>query len=77
MTMDINDPDNSAIHQVASDYYGGWYEANVERIARSLHSDLAKRAIRKDDRGIGMAHSQIAIFGSNATAGSSKTIIRR
>lgn len=51
MTMDINDPDNSAIHQVASDYYGGWYEANVERIARSLHSDLAKRAIRKDDGG--------------------------
>jgi hypothetical protein len=51
MTMNINDPDRSAIYQAASDYYGGWYKANVERIARSLHSDLAKRAIRKDDGG--------------------------
>jgi hypothetical protein len=30
---------------------GGWYEANVERISRSLHPVLAKRAIRKDEKG--------------------------
>ncbi len=51
MTTQITDPDSAAIHQAASDYYSGWYEANVERIARSLHPDLAKRAIRNDERG--------------------------
>jgi len=51
MTTQVTGPDSAAIHQAASDYYGGWYEANVERIARSLHSDLAKRAIRKDEKG--------------------------
>lgn len=51
MTMVNNDTDSKAIHQAASDYYGGWYEANVERISRSLHPDLAKRAIRRDEKG--------------------------
>jgi hypothetical protein len=52
MTTQMTDPDSIAIHQAASDYEGGWYEANVERIARSLHSNLAKRAVRKDGKGI-------------------------
>jgi hypothetical protein len=51
MTMDIDDPDRKAIEQAASDYCGGWYEANVERISSSLHPDLAKRAIRIDGKG--------------------------
>ena len=51
MTTQITDPDIASIYQAASDYYGGWYEANVERIARSLHPDLAKRSIQKDKNG--------------------------
>jgi len=56
MTAQITDPDIASIYQAASDYYGGWYEANVERIARSLHPDLAKRAIRKDESGKDFLH---------------------
>lgn len=47
----MNDPDYQAIYQAAADYYRGWYEANAEQIARSLHPNLAKRAIRKDAEG--------------------------
>lgn len=56
MTNQFTDPDREAIYQAASDYYGGWYEANVERISRSLHPDLAKRAIRKDESGKEFLH---------------------
>lgn len=56
MTPQYSDPDSLAIYQAASDYYAGWYEANVERIARSLHPDLAKRAIRKDESGKDFLH---------------------
>ncbi len=51
MTTPNPDPDRAAIHQAALDYYGGWYEANVARIARSLHPELAKRAIKRDEKG--------------------------
>jgi hypothetical protein len=56
MTPFFTDPDEMAIYQTASDYYGGWYEASVERMARSLHPDLAKRAIRKDKDGKDFLH---------------------
>ncbi len=56
MPTNITDPDSTAIYQAASDYYGGWSEANVERIARSLHPDLVKRAIRKDKQGKDFLH---------------------
>ena len=49
MTTQNPDPDRAAIYQAASDYYGGWYEADVDRISHSLHSGLAKRAIRKNE----------------------------
>jgi hypothetical protein len=48
---DTTDTDLAAIYQAAADYYDGWYSANVEQIDRSLHSGLAKRAIRKDKAG--------------------------
>ena len=32
-----------AIRQVALDYIEGWYEADVERMQRALHTDLVKR----------------------------------
>jgi hypothetical protein len=56
MTVQTTDPDIAAIYQAASDYYDGWYKANVDRIARSLHPDLAKRAIRKDASGTDFLH---------------------
>lgn len=52
----LTDPDSRAIYQAAADYYGGWYGANVEQIARSLHPGLAKRAIRKDGNGKEFLH---------------------
>jgi hypothetical protein len=51
MTTQRVDTDTEAIVQAASDYYGGWYEANPERMSRSLHAGLAKRALRKNDKG--------------------------
>ena len=43
--------DHAAIYQAVSDYYEGWYGPNAEQIAQSLHTDLAKRAIKLDDSG--------------------------
>lgn len=56
MATPYTDPDYAAIYQAASDYYGGYYEANVDRISHSLHPDLAKRAIRKDQNGKEFLH---------------------
>lgn len=43
--------DNQAIYQTVSDYYDGWYVPNIERMNRSLHTDLAKRAVERNDAG--------------------------
>jgi len=51
MNTQSRDLDIKAIHETVEDYYGGWYEANPERMRRCLHADLAKRAIKLDDTG--------------------------
>jgi hypothetical protein len=51
MNIQDKDLDIKAIHEAVEDYYGGWYEANVERMSRCLHSGLAKRAIKLDENG--------------------------
>jgi hypothetical protein len=38
------DADRRAITAVVHDYYESWYEGDAERMARSLHPNLAKRA---------------------------------
>lgn len=43
--------DNAAIYQAVTDYYEGWYEPNPKQMAKCLHTDLAKRAIRLDEQG--------------------------
>jgi hypothetical protein len=43
--------DADLIKQTALDYIEGWYEGNAERMERALHPELAKRIVRKDDRG--------------------------
>lgn len=40
--------DLAAIRQAALDYMQGWYESDAERMRRSLHTELAKRAILRD-----------------------------
>ncbi|MFQ5675330.1 MAG: nuclear transport factor 2 family protein [bacterium] len=39
--------DSLAVKSASMDYVEGWYQADAERMARSLHPDLAKRAVRK------------------------------
>ena len=51
MITQAKDLDIKAIHEAVEDYYGGWYEADVERVNRCLHPDLAKRAIKHDEKG--------------------------
>jgi hypothetical protein len=40
--------DSAAIRQTALDYIEGWYAGDHERMARSLHPELAKRLVRTD-----------------------------
>ena len=40
--------DLEAIRRAALDYMQGWYEGDAERMRRSLHPELAKRAILRD-----------------------------
>lgn len=51
MNSSLREADIKAIHEAVEDYYGGWYEANPERMRRCLHMDLAKRAIKRDEAG--------------------------
>lgn len=39
--------ESTLVKNAAMDYVEGWYEGNVERMQRSLHPDLVKRAVRK------------------------------
>ena len=43
--------DNAAIYQSVSDYYEGWYRPSVDQMAKCLHPNLAKRAIKRTDAG--------------------------
>jgi hypothetical protein len=49
--MQLAHLDNQAIYQTVSDYYDGWYQPDVERMDRSLHASLAKRAVQLDESG--------------------------
>jgi hypothetical protein len=44
-------PDAELIKQTALDYIEGYYEGNCDRMERALHPELAKRIVRRDDRG--------------------------
>lgn len=48
MPEDQSSSDLAAIRRAALDYMQGWYEADAERMGRSLHPELAKRAILPD-----------------------------
>jgi RNA recognition motif-containing protein len=45
-----DDADRAAIKQTALNYIEGWYEADAERMEKSLHPELAKRIVRVDPK---------------------------
>lgn len=47
----ITAADAAAIRATIDDYYLGWYDADGERMGRSLHSDLIKRGWLPDPAG--------------------------
>jgi hypothetical protein len=67
MNTQARDADIKAIHEAVEDYYGGWYEANPERMERCLHPDLAKRAIKLDENGKEYLHHLTKNIMVNAT----------
>ncbi len=49
--VDLSAEDQAAIRAAALDYAEGWYAGDRERMARSLHDTLAKRAWLPDREG--------------------------
>ena len=43
--------DEAAIRATCLDYIEGWYTGDAARMERSLHPDLAKRIVTRDDKG--------------------------
>jgi len=50
-TITASAADQAAIKQTALDYIEGWYEGNAERMERAIHPELAKRIVRKNEKG--------------------------
>jgi len=44
--------DHELITRTVRDYFEGWYDADVARMDRALHSDLVKRSPAEDDGAI-------------------------
>lgn len=44
--------DSAAIRATALDYIEGWYASDADRMARSLHPELAKRIVNTDQSGL-------------------------
>ncbi|MBL8299749.1 MAG: nuclear transport factor 2 family protein [Rhodanobacteraceae bacterium] len=47
----LGESDQAAVRAAAGDYAQGWYSGDRERMARSLHENLAKRAYLRDKSG--------------------------
>jgi hypothetical protein len=43
--------DEAAIRRVVVDYYGAWFDADPDRMARAVHPQLAKRGWVADEQG--------------------------
>lgn len=43
--------DSAGIRQAALDYIEGYYEADAARMERAVHPELAKRIVRRNERG--------------------------
>lgn len=51
-TTATRDLERAAIVDVALDYFEGWFTADVERMRRALHPQLAKRRLGDDEDGL-------------------------
>ena len=69
--------DSAAIRAAAMDYLEGWYAADADRMARSIHPDLAKRIVRADSSGASRLDQMSAerLFGITRRGGGSRTPI--
>jgi hypothetical protein len=54
--------DQDAIRATCLDYIEGWYTADAARMERSLHPDLAKRMVYRDEKGRPHLH-QLSAMG--------------
>ena len=63
----LSEADKTAIKETALDYAEGWYEGSAERMERAVHSDLAKRIARKDDKGNSRLENMTAMTLVQAT----------
>lgn len=50
--MVVSETDRAAIVATALDYIEGWHQADPDRMARSLHDDLAKRISKPGPDGV-------------------------
>ena len=48
MSDEIAAADEAAVVDTVLDYFEGWFNADVTRMVRALHPDLAKRALAPD-----------------------------
>jgi len=55
------DTDSDAVRAACLDYIEGWYASDAARMERSLHPDLAKRMVFKDDKGRSRLHQMSAL----------------
>lgn len=65
----ISDLQRQAIEEVALDYFEGWFTADVERMRRALHPDLAKRRLADDELGLNESPAAGMIEATAAGAG--------
>lgn len=49
--VELGESDQAAVRAAANDYAMGWYTGDRDRMARSLHDSLAKRAYLRDKSG--------------------------
>ena len=61
--------DSSAIKETTLNYIEGWYEGNAERMAKSLHPQLAKRAVFADGH---FSHQTVEILINRTEKGGGK-----
>ena len=67
--------DEEAIRAAIDDYYLGWFDADVTRVARSLHPELAKRGwLRERDGGAFLDDDSFDTMTRLAAAGHGRSV---
>ena len=52
MTIDERTITEAAVVAAVLDYFDGWFDGDAARMERTLHPDLAKRALERDGRSL-------------------------